>query len=406
LSNDVWRSTFIYDSVSCDMSFYNQLTPMEKLELNSSTSRGVVYSGWQRRYILRWEQVNSTDFSNASQGRSAARTASTAAADAFWWSPRAGHTLTSTSCYPNPLTDTSEQVVVPCLLLIGGFGGWAVGHPWHDEFRSRSDVWRSLDEGVSWQLLASTAPWPARAWHTALAWLPIADMLKGEVLPRIVVSGGGFLGQNGTMEITKVKGRVDDWWTRDGVVWYQPTHDEGSFIKNNLYSTAEWAWTTVDGSDACRGKYGHAAIVVPLTSDAMAASAGYPSLAAAKELASSASSAAAPTAMLIIGGDTTNDGSLENDVFISSAGQLCAAYGIFVGKGGLSDSSTTKSQSLASADCGGVGVCLSDGLGCQCPISAAGQFCTEQGAAQAGAAELWRGAPALAAAVAAIAMLL
>jgi hypothetical protein len=74
------------------------------------------------------------------------------------WSPRCAMDITVL-----PRSSGDE------LFLTGGFGGWSRESPDWDGERSLGDVWKTAD-GVTWELMTSSAPWGARAWHTVAVW--------------------------------------------------------------------------------------------------------------------------------------------------------------------------------------------------------------------------------------------
>jgi len=83
------------------------------------------------------------------------------------------------------------------IILMGGYDGdtWL------------NDVWRSTDNGVTWTQQAANAGWPAREWHASVA------MPDGSI---ILMGGLGF-------------GRFNDVWrsTDNGVTWTQQTANAG-----------------------------------------------------------------------------------------------------------------------------------------------------------------------------------
>ena len=139
------------------------------------------------------------------------------------------------------------------LFLTGGLAGWPERHPLFDGQKARNDVWYSLD-GANWTLRAEFAPWPARAWHSLVAWSEPSDIYSdiafnarmhdatphaeefgnaryrhdGRLAPRMWLTGGGYVGKQGIAVTKMVDAYADLWWSRDGLDWAQVGMAEGS----------------------------------------------------------------------------------------------------------------------------------------------------------------------------------
>jgi hypothetical protein len=77
--------------------------------------------------------------------------------------------------------------------------------------------------------------------------------------PRVYVFGGGYIGfsTSTTALVGSMDGKVDAFFTRDGVTWRQVNYQEGGGTSPlSLYSSQEWAKTTIEGSIVYVGLWG------------------------------------------------------------------------------------------------------------------------------------------------------
>ena len=166
------------------------------------------------------------------------------------------------------------------LFLTGGLAGWPERHPLFDGQKARNDVWYSLD-GANWTLRAEFAPWPARAWHSLVAWSEPSDIYSdiafnarmhdatphaeefgnaryrhdGRLAPRMWLTGGGYVGKQGIAVTKMVDAYADLWWSRDGLDWAQVGMAEGS--ERYICSTLEIFKIQEANEDFFLGKYSH-----------------------------------------------------------------------------------------------------------------------------------------------------
>jgi len=166
------------------------------------------------------------------------------------------------------------------LFLTGGLAGWPERHPLFDGQKARNDVWYSLD-GANWTLKAEFAPWPARAWHSLVAWSEPSDIYSdiafnarmhdatphaeefgdaryrhdGRLAPRMWLTGGGYVGKQGIAVTKMVDAYADLWWSRDGITWAQVGMAEGS--ERYICSTLEIFKIQEANEDFFLGKYSH-----------------------------------------------------------------------------------------------------------------------------------------------------
>ena len=166
------------------------------------------------------------------------------------------------------------------LFLTGGLAGWPERHPLFDGQKARNDVWYTRD-GANWTLRAEFAPWPARAWHSLVAWSEPSDVYSdiafnarmhdatphaeefgnaryrhdGRLAPRMWLTGGGYVGKQGIAVTKMVDAYADLWWSRDGITWAQVGMAEGS--ERYICSTLEIFKIQEANEDFFLGKYSH-----------------------------------------------------------------------------------------------------------------------------------------------------
>jgi len=215
LSNDAWVGTLVED-----------------------TSRDVGYK-------LLWEQVLSPNEAP--------------------WTPRAGFcAITQHRQYPLPepsdtnfnLTEASYNEI---LFIIGGLA--VSGDVPSDGTRTRNDVWKTID-GVAWEKVSpssgQTMPWGGRAFHGCVTWHSLQDRTRwvgydfenvkladdrgvgNKTVPRMFITGGGYMGSKGNNHVRELEAYTDTWWSHDGADWARINYEEGSKHDDNLYSTQEW----------------------------------------------------------------------------------------------------------------------------------------------------------------------
>ncbi|KAJ8605552.1 hypothetical protein CTAYLR_000123 [Chrysophaeum taylorii] len=177
------------------------------------------------------------------------------------WSPRAGAAAAVQFARDNATGDAVETVY-----LAGGFASWPCDdddsscHPLYDGgARCRNDVWKSTDGGTNWTLVARSAPWAARAWHSFVTWSDLTDPYRDIALaadglaPRVWLAGGGYVGTRDNNVVRYVDAYYDLWWTRDGETWTRVSMDQGA--GEHLCTSIE-AYQLAD-DNAYVGKYGH-----------------------------------------------------------------------------------------------------------------------------------------------------
>ncbi len=118
--------------------------------------------------------------------------------------------------------DSRERIV-----LIGGYGGWTKESDLFDGTSCRPDVWATND-GKTWSQLLANATFGPRAWHTSAVLTRDGD-LRLDANPstgtnssaRIFLFGGGNIGYStsSSKKITSMEGRLDAWYSKDGVNW-------------------------------------------------------------------------------------------------------------------------------------------------------------------------------------------
>ena len=164
----------------------------------------------------------------------------------------------------NTLTESSAANSTELYENMFILGGLAVsdGDPLQsDGTRARNDVWKTSD-GISWERVVpptgKTMPWAGRAFHSCVTWHRLEDRSRwvgdhsknmhltddqGEgnnTIPRIFITGGGYMGTNGNNDVREVDAYTDSWWSYDGADWVRINYEEGSKYDDNLYSTQEW----------------------------------------------------------------------------------------------------------------------------------------------------------------------
>ena len=128
---------------------------------------------------------------------------------------------------------------------------------------------------------ARLAPWPARAWHSLVAWSEPSDIYSdiafnarmhdatphaenmgnaryrhdGRLAPRMWLTGGGYVGKQGIAVTKMVDAYADLWWSRDGLDWAQVGMAEGS--ERYICSTLEIFKIQEANEDFFLGKYSH-----------------------------------------------------------------------------------------------------------------------------------------------------
>jgi|AntRauTorckE5430_2_1112549.scaffolds.fasta_scaffold08434_3 hypothetical protein len=232
------------------------------------------------------------------------------------------------------------------MYIIGGFAGWPRDDVrWNGE-RTRNDVWRSLD-GKNWELVMppdgqNTMPFVGRGWHACTTWDDPMDTSQGvrkelgqtfndanDDLPaKIFLSGGGYIGSKGNNEVHTLEGYMDLYWSYNGSQWYRVNYEEGS--AGSLYSTNEWTSTLISGKYVHRGKWGHTMLSLPVDRDLNGdgtisdISVNIEYCTGSQESpgrckAGQVNETEMPS-LFIIAGDTTDEGPIVNDVFISGPG--------------------------------------------------------------------------------------
>lgn len=256
------------------------------------------------------------------------------------WMPRAGFGLVpqNRTGRVNGTTPTGEA-----LYLLGGYGGWPASSKRYDGVRCRNDVWRSYD-AVTWEKVTDSAGWGARAWMGAVAFHQLGatdrDVASDRRPPRLWVAGGGYMGTMANNIVRAMEAYADLWWSYDGDSWVQVSMTEGS--GSNLYSTEEWALTTVDDVSIYIGKWGmqlvnFKRVYTETSEDGTTTSTTLP-------------------AMLLAGGDYADSGTQDSTVFVSGGGVLCSYKGV---------------------ECNEHGTCDEGQGGCTCEEGYLGAFCTE-----------------------------
>lgn len=233
------------------------------------------------------------------------------------FSPRSGHCLI-TQTRRNDWNNTLDLSTTDRMFLVGGFASWPVDDPRYDAERSRNDIYETLD-GKNWTKLepplcphppcdATTVqppsmPWGARAWHGCatlhdpqlkhvdlsesaqfdyynegcLEYEYLGDRKYGKCLrydgeignkvmhPKMYIVGGGYIGSKRNHVVRKMEAYVDIWFSRDGTNWTKVNYQEGR--KESLFTTQDWAQTSVEDVDVFIGKWGFTMEVFNRTED-------------------------------------------------------------------------------------------------------------------------------------------
>jgi hypothetical protein len=235
------------------------------------------------------------------------------------------------------------------MFVIGGLAGYQDDHPSSDGIRTRNDVWKTSD-GINWEEVnppnnATFMPWRGRAFHSCTSWssftdrsrwvasdslmhLNGGDLFDNHTVPRIFISGGGYMGKRGNKEVRSLEAHTDMWWSTDGSKWNRVNYEEGSRYNRNIYSTNEWSETTLDGKKVYLGKWGHSLQSfytsqdidrdekIATTNVSLHVCTGSEAYSSCKRI--SANENRIP-ALLVIGGKFEN-GPMVNDVFVSRQG--------------------------------------------------------------------------------------
>lgn len=175
------------------------------------------------------------------------------------WTPRAGFCVVTQPLAANltegaPKNDEAEPSQNPefteHMLILGGLAESDGDPPETEGTRARNDVWKSLD-GVSWNQVSDTSMiWGGRAFHgCVLLHSGYEDENERATsdpvgvnnrVPRILITGGGYLGTRGNNVVREVEAYTDAWLSHDGAEWTRANYEEGSKERDNLYSTEEW----------------------------------------------------------------------------------------------------------------------------------------------------------------------
>lgn len=249
------------------------------------------------------------------------------------WSPRAAMGIISQYLQLNGSFYEGYHRMV----LIGGYGGY-LDERFDGGLRCRSDVWASLD-GRNWTLLSENPPFGSIAWFGFNSWNPNVTIGQ-KATDRLWVAGGGFIGNQGNKEVLTMQGSVDVHWSFDGITWVRVNFKQGGGATGlALYSSNEWARTTIQGSTVFLGVWGHT-LEVFIPTGSKNDTDKYPN-----------------GALYFIGGDQVGAGVLLNDVFRATFGLRCQQLGI---------------------SCSGHGKCNAENTGCDCELGYVGEYCTEQ----------------------------
>lgn len=139
------------------------------------------------------------------------------------------------------------------MLIVGGFAVSGGDPLEEDGTRARNDVLRTSD-GLSWEVVVSPSgtnmPWGSCVFHGCVLWRRDNETESGQstdapaagnsTVPRLLVTGGGYLGRRGNNEVREVEAYTDTWLSQDGAEWVKTNYEEGSKERDNLYSTEEW----------------------------------------------------------------------------------------------------------------------------------------------------------------------
>ena len=326
------------------------------------------------------------------------------------FSPRSGHCLI-TQLRRNDWNNTYDESMTDRMFLIGGFASWPVDDPRYDAERSRNDIYETLD-GKNWtklkppldeetQTQPMSMPWPARAWHgcatlhdprqrhvdlseAAQYDYEMYSEFDGEIgnqvmHPKMFILGGGYIGSKRNHVVRKMEAYVDMWYSRDGMNWKRVHYQEGKGA--SLFTSQDWAGTSVEDVDVFIGKWGFSLEVFNRTEDLnlnKQINADQVDFDFAGTLIPEPDPTGTITmpdntefwrninwkvnrteynipSLFIIGGDTVDSGGLVNEVYQSQSGILCELDGVA---------------------CSGRGVCGPGVMGCVCQdMQYLGEYC-------------------------------
>jgi hypothetical protein len=129
---------------------------------------------------------------------------------------------------------------------------------------------------------------------------------------RMWLIGGGYIGESGNKHVRSMAGSVDTYWSKDAVSWELVNFVQGGGTSSlELYSSNEWAETSLDGSVIFLGVWG-------LTLQVF-----YP-----RDTENSSNYVYPNGALYILGGDQVGEGSYLNSVYRGSFGLRCQVLGI------------------------------------------------------------------------------
>ena len=250
---------------------------------------------------------------------------------------------TSVNNKTNTLLNVTEY-----MFMVGGVAGWPRDDIRYNGDRCRNDVWVTTD-GTEWERVLppegmTTMPFGARAWHACVTWHNPHDRSRAVITPntegysgtmhdqklihpRMYITGGGYTGTKGNNIVRSLEGYIDTWWSTDGSIWNRIDYEEGR--KDSLYSTNEWSLLTLDNYLLYLGKWGHTLESftpqedlngdgeISNTSTSLRFCGNQTNVDTCRVF--SVNEDAFP-ALLLIGGDTVDNGPMVNDVFISRPG--------------------------------------------------------------------------------------
>jgi len=328
------------------------------------------------------------------------------------FSPRSGHCILTQlrrNFWPKANETGSSFVntsTTDRMYIIGGFASWPREDPRYDGERSRNDVYVSTD-GANWEKVEPpcedgttvtgvngttcqkkmSMDWAARAWHGCATFHKPGDRSVdinqaavweyekndgdgNEIMhPKMYIMGGGYIGTKRNHVIRKMEAYVDTWWSRDGINWQQVNLADSSGAA--LFTTQEWAQTSVEGVPINIGKWGFSLEVFHREEDMNgdgyidSGGPGRDPKVVAFDFAGNQIAAAAPgavaadaavntagmgyaefwrlqnttevniPALMFVAGDTVDAGGLTNDVFVSKPGLLCEKEGITCNQRGV-----------------------------------------------------------------------
>ena len=297
------------------------------------------------------------------------------------FSPRSGHCLMTQLRRDD--FNSSFETYTDRMFLVGGFASWPKGDPRYDGERSRNDIYVTED-GKNWTKVLPpidgetgarpiSMPWAARAWHGCATLCnplqrhrDVSEATQFHVEkypdlggdpnllyhPRMFIMGGGYIGSKRNHVVKKMEAYVDLWSSRDGLSWERVSYSEGA--GSALFTTQDWATTTVEDATMQIGKWGFTLDVFTREEDVNANGnideksiemdfAGNKIIEAeeaARQLYPPApdnevmfwrtfnGTERGIVSLIFIGGDTVDSGGLVKDVFISQPGILCEKEGV------------------------------------------------------------------------------